>query len=169
MIRRPPRSTRTDTLFPYTTLFRSFSETVKRIQAFVRQQPRFSDVRQTARGSFLGIAEKLQEAFAAASILRTAIQRFNHVGQEARIELECTQICLRCRGKLLARFQQNTELEMGAHAIAVLIERTTHMPQRNVVLLFAARLVGDLAFVLRNQRAPRFALRTLEPARGGKD
>src|SRR3546814_11477947 len=26
MIRRPPRSTRTDTLFPYTTLFRSFSE-----------------------------------------------------------------------------------------------------------------------------------------------
>src|SRR3546814_1604193 len=28
MIRRPPRSTRTDTLFPYTTLFRSVSESV---------------------------------------------------------------------------------------------------------------------------------------------
>src|SRR3546814_8795672 len=27
MIRRPPRSTRTDTLFPYTTLFRSLSTT----------------------------------------------------------------------------------------------------------------------------------------------
>src|SRR3546814_4332392 len=27
MIRRPPRSTRTDTLFPYTTLFRSASTT----------------------------------------------------------------------------------------------------------------------------------------------
>src|SRR3546814_19051449 len=27
MIRRPPRSTRTDTLFPYTTLFRSRSRT----------------------------------------------------------------------------------------------------------------------------------------------
>src|SRR3546814_18284303 len=27
MIRRPPRSTRTDTLFPYTTLFRSWSAT----------------------------------------------------------------------------------------------------------------------------------------------
>src|SRR3546814_2866080 len=26
MIRRPPRSTRTDTLFPYTTLFRSVAE-----------------------------------------------------------------------------------------------------------------------------------------------
>src|SRR3546814_7142517 len=28
MIRRPPRSTRTDTLFPYTTLFRSVSATI---------------------------------------------------------------------------------------------------------------------------------------------
>src|SRR3546814_2798290 len=28
MIRRPPRSTRTDTLFPYTTLFRSEAKTV---------------------------------------------------------------------------------------------------------------------------------------------
>src|SRR6056297_2424279 len=28
MIRRPPRSTRTDTLFPYTTLFRSTAGTV---------------------------------------------------------------------------------------------------------------------------------------------
>src|SRR3546814_1332257 len=29
MIRRPPRSTRTDTLFPYTTLFRSPSEPLR--------------------------------------------------------------------------------------------------------------------------------------------
>src|SRR3546814_2687960 len=29
MIRRPPKSTRTDTLFPYTTLFRSDEERVK--------------------------------------------------------------------------------------------------------------------------------------------
>src|SRR3546814_2476494 len=29
MIRRPPRSTRTDTLFPYTTLFRSHRRRVK--------------------------------------------------------------------------------------------------------------------------------------------
>src|SRR3546814_11185535 len=29
MIRRPPRSTRTDTLFPYTTLFRSFDCSTK--------------------------------------------------------------------------------------------------------------------------------------------
>src|SRR3546814_5618468 len=33
MIRRPPRSTRTDTLFPYTTLFRSRDRAVVRQQA----------------------------------------------------------------------------------------------------------------------------------------
>src|SRR3546814_12196639 len=31
MIRRPPRSTRTDTLFPYTTLFRSYKDGRTRI------------------------------------------------------------------------------------------------------------------------------------------
>src|SRR3546814_4439389 len=37
MIRRPPRSTRTDTLFPYTTLFRSHSFWMrKQIVALVR-------------------------------------------------------------------------------------------------------------------------------------
>src|SRR3546814_4662863 len=33
MIRRPPRSTRTDTLFPYTTLFRSLGEHEQTAQA----------------------------------------------------------------------------------------------------------------------------------------
>src|SRR3546814_3196986 len=35
MIRRPPRSTRTDTLFPYTTLFRSFDPTEQVAEAVV--------------------------------------------------------------------------------------------------------------------------------------
>src|SRR3546814_8067029 len=42
MIRRPPRSTRTDTLFPYTTLFRSLAVVAKRaldIQAAVETVP----------------------------------------------------------------------------------------------------------------------------------
>src|SRR3546814_16700478 len=38
MIRRPPRSTRTDTLFPYTTLFRSHFEPVVPVVAQVRNQ-----------------------------------------------------------------------------------------------------------------------------------
>src|SRR3546814_10805131 len=36
MIRRPPRSTRTDTLFPYTTLFRSYDP----LWAHARRLPR---------------------------------------------------------------------------------------------------------------------------------
>src|SRR3546814_8337045 len=36
MRRRPPRSTRTDTLFPHTTLFRSDEDLERRIRAFIR-------------------------------------------------------------------------------------------------------------------------------------
>src|SRR3546814_17565446 len=39
MIRRPPRSTRTDTLFPYTTLFRSVDRDAERQGAFVQRRP----------------------------------------------------------------------------------------------------------------------------------
>src|SRR3546814_2515645 len=37
MIRRPPRSTRTDTLFPYTTLFRSYQSRPRRLTDAVSQ------------------------------------------------------------------------------------------------------------------------------------
>src|SRR3546814_8322542 len=49
MIRRPPRSTRTDTLFPYTTLFRSiYTGTKTFIYAFslaIAQELKFSNIR----------------------------------------------------------------------------------------------------------------------------
>src|SRR3546814_5287023 len=38
MIRRPPRSTRTDTLFPYTTLFRSNREGFMRIARIINNK-----------------------------------------------------------------------------------------------------------------------------------
>src|SRR3546814_4681142 len=37
MIRRPPRSTRTDTLFPYTTLFRSLAHCARRSKRAARE------------------------------------------------------------------------------------------------------------------------------------
>src|SRR3546814_10046647 len=40
MIRRPPRSTRTDTLFPYTTLFRSADYAAHAIRQCARHHPR---------------------------------------------------------------------------------------------------------------------------------
>src|SRR3546814_5484530 len=44
MIRRPPRSTRTDTLFPYTTLFRSAGRHLPGRQRWLTdRQPRYED------------------------------------------------------------------------------------------------------------------------------
>src|SRR3546814_16496926 len=43
MIRRPPRSTRTDTLFPYTTLFRSSCSTALRRGAIL-STPRANEI-----------------------------------------------------------------------------------------------------------------------------
>src|SRR3546814_13337059 len=41
MIRRPPRSTRTDTLFPYTTLFRSAPPLQERLQPLLQGTGRY--------------------------------------------------------------------------------------------------------------------------------
>src|SRR3546814_6235593 len=50
MIRRPPRSTRTDTLFPYTTLFRSRDEALRVLAAYHREHPlRFAMPREELR------------------------------------------------------------------------------------------------------------------------
>src|SRR3546814_12135053 len=53
MIRRPPRSTRTDTLFPYTTLFRSDREKLRRARAAADE---FAGLGQSA---FLGTSAEL--------------------------------------------------------------------------------------------------------------
>src|SRR3546814_1648098 len=54
MIRRPPRSTRTDTLFPYTTLFRSLAiavtgEPVDSVALHVFNNPHFSSLASPTR------------------------------------------------------------------------------------------------------------------------
>src|SRR3546814_14674905 len=55
MIRRPPRSTRTDTLFPYTTFFRSMGQGSRR---FMRCDRLWTDARlATMAGDGLGIVE----------------------------------------------------------------------------------------------------------------
>src|SRR3546814_3879638 len=53
MIRRPPRSTRTDTLFPYTTLFRS----LRRGVGFIEQDAAIAAM----RGVVLDIAGRSEE------------------------------------------------------------------------------------------------------------
>src|SRR3546814_6019436 len=59
MIRRPPRSTRTDTLFPYTTLFRSLNE---KPVAFSRGDIDDGQVKTVSSSGLLaGAAESLAE------------------------------------------------------------------------------------------------------------
>src|SRR3546814_19224168 len=55
MIRRPPRSTRTDTLFPYTTLFRSALRPRHQVRPADRRQRR-GDPHEPAAGSRLAVA-----------------------------------------------------------------------------------------------------------------
>src|SRR3546814_6170972 len=51
MIRRPPRSTRTDTLFPYTTLFRSVGHNLQRIELGFLLQQESQDDQTVAQGA----------------------------------------------------------------------------------------------------------------------
>src|SRR3546814_13111325 len=53
MIRRPPRSTRTDTLFPYTTLFRSDVVRMGHLQAVVEHLELAADHANLARRQHL--------------------------------------------------------------------------------------------------------------------
>src|SRR3546814_14372448 len=57
MIRRPPRSTRTDTLFPYTTLFRSVPAGVPRAD-FLGRRPGTGLAFRTCRGDLLSRSEE---------------------------------------------------------------------------------------------------------------
>src|SRR3546814_10813112 len=68
MVRPPPRSTRTDTLFPYTTLFRSFVDVADRRHQRVR----------------LGDARTIDEpGGAVVAGARVDFVEFNHVRQPA--------------------------------------------------------------------------------------
>src|SRR3546814_11946811 len=94
MIRRPPRSTRTDTLFPYTTLFRSqgaSGEAIERTGAALRQ-------RKTVR--LAGCCEAVRERGGAGMVSQLVGQCRQHGGvasllrsEERRVGKECVSTC----------------------------------------------------------------------------
>src|SRR3546814_12225576 len=91
MIRRPPRSTRTDTLFPYTTLFRSCERAVGAADARLRLARalgardialRFGDLAFERGDRGLHAVERLQlegvdRVHRVIDILKGALQRFH--------------------------------------------------------------------------------------------
>src|SRR3546814_17944515 len=72
MIRRPPRSTRTDTLFPYTTLFRSITANPEFAECGVAQG--MTERRQTLLKDFLAMGNEEQactrQAYAQALVIQ---------------------------------------------------------------------------------------------------
>src|SRR3546814_19973714 len=76
MIRRPPRSTRTDTLFPYTTLFRSNAAGMMQLLAAVARAPAFpdSEVKLAPANALQGLkAAEAQPGFTARRALAQAV------------------------------------------------------------------------------------------------
>src|SRR3546814_16732862 len=55
MIRRPPRSTRTDTLFPYTTLCRSVWSLISDLRGFARWHPIYRIAGEAERGAEIDV------------------------------------------------------------------------------------------------------------------
>src|SRR3546814_12460937 len=96
MIRRPPRSTRTDTLFPYTTLFRSFGDAVAHIQAELLVVDACEQVgglqRDQCRGLFdVGGQDCLVQLLAELERLRRRSEDLNLTAQIATIATELEQ------------------------------------------------------------------------------
>src|SRR3546814_14450976 len=90
MIRRPPRSTRTDTLFPYTTLFRSAEELGAH-----------SFVGALQRGHQQRVVDRAQQRLHAAVVKREQIVEDEHLvlngladrSEERRVGKECVSTC----------------------------------------------------------------------------
>src|SRR3546814_15572254 len=104
MIRRPPRSTRTDTLFPYTTLFRSYQHAAcGRVDLWVNgdhlaREPAASERIHPYPHRQAGV-EVAQCAFGHLKINPHRIepdqvgQRLAHRSEERRVGKECVSTC----------------------------------------------------------------------------
>src|SRR3546814_16980262 len=74
MIRRPPRSTRTDTLFPYTTLFRSKSEALIPLEEFLNDQGEL----EVEAGDFVSVAiDSLENGYGDTILSRDRAKRLS--------------------------------------------------------------------------------------------
>src|SRR3546814_16658614 len=91
MIRRPPRSTRTDTLFPYTTLFRSkrISWEDRQMADEARINAVVSDIVDGVRAALFKHDVTFEEYRVALAFLLDAFER----SEERRVGKECVSTC----------------------------------------------------------------------------
>src|SRR3546814_2960362 len=98
MIRRPPRSTRTDTLFPYTTLFRSLVSDTGRDTYVKGYKDDYAHIRDVRAGKGQSVLHTLEEARAnyydaylsdkPAPPLQPGLHRFDDRSEEHTSELQ---------------------------------------------------------------------------------
>src|SRR3546814_13067186 len=90
MIRRTPRSTRTDTLFPYTTLFRSEKVAGRRIAVLGSMK----ELGETSDAFHVGLAEPIEAACVDHVILvGEEMAPLAKRSEERRVGKECVSTC----------------------------------------------------------------------------
>src|SRR3546814_17216956 len=105
MIRRPPRSTRTDTLFPYTTLFRSMTGAIRR---FMAENPGKFDPRE-----YLKPARE-----AAKKICKQRYEQFGTAGNASKIKpVSLTEMAKRYSAGELAQVVQSLPQALKAKSL----------------------------------------------------
>src|SRR3546814_11268282 len=103
MIRRPPRSTRTDTLFPYTTLFRSLPATSRLASPVLTERPSPPPGDQNENSGFRGLCHR-RESWTWAGLRGGEHQAWRSKGvrwspdpdrrsEERRVGKECVSTC----------------------------------------------------------------------------
>src|SRR3546814_4932230 len=107
MIRRPPRSTRTDTLFPYTTLFRSFGQKI-----FDFQNTKF----------------KLAECHAQAQMGRVYVDNCIQLQRDGKLDLEAAAIAkLWCSERSEEHTSELQSLMRISYAVFCLKKKKKHI------------------------------------------
>src|SRR3546814_9178916 len=90
MIRRPPRSTRTDTLFPYTTLFRSLDHGERNAGDAEVEESHSAAVDDPQPDSLTGREQEFQVVRGRVAVDEEGIGRAGDVGNVARVHAHAT-------------------------------------------------------------------------------
>src|SRR3546814_6563175 len=111
MIRRPPRSTRTETLFPYTTLFRSetgLMETVRDVLAGLT--PREAKVLRMRFGIDMNTDHTLEEVGKQFDVTRERIRSEEHTSElQSLMRISYAVFCLKKKNKNTTNTQKTKQ------------------------------------------------------------
>src|SRR3546814_2404015 len=118
MIRRPPRSTRTDTLFPYTTLFRSRSLFFAAKEGGISiKEPEIHEDPLPGHESRLEPKPEWQPRYAGSDRLRGKVAVVTGRSEEHTSELQSLMrisyavFCLKKKNKDITKIKHNSEIE----------------------------------------------------------